>query len=88
MARKPFEDDDPMELVGVAFPEGDVEEMAACLVEEFVRIRMSDEELLGLFKSPFYAATHRIYREMGEDAVRALITKVREQWAPGSPGCR
>jgi len=80
MARKPFEDDDPMELVGVGVPEGDVREMAECLVEEFVRMGIGDEELFALFKSPFYTATHRIYREMGEESVKALIGKVRARW--------
>jgi len=70
MARKPFEDDDPMELVGGGVPEGDVREMAECLVEEFVRMGIGDEELFALFKSPFYTATHRIYREIGEESGR------------------
>lgn len=82
MARKPFEDEDPMELVGVALPEGDLEEMAECLIEEFIKMGMDDEALLQLFQSPFYGGTHAIYRKKGEEYVRALIAKVREQWGP------
>ena len=33
MMKKPFEDDDPMELTGVALPGGDMEEAAEALVE-------------------------------------------------------
>jgi len=80
MARKPFEDDDPMELVGVAFPMGEVEEMAEAIVEEFIKLGLDDEELLGLFRSPGYYTPHAIYREKGEEYVKALIGKVRERW--------
>lgn len=83
MAGKPFEDDDPMERVGVILPEGDLEEMAECLVEEFIKMGFRDEELFQLFKSPFYEGTHRIYLEKGEEYVKAVIGKVREKW--GSP---
>lgn len=82
MPKDEFEPDDPMELVGVAFPTGDVDEMAECLVEEFVKMGMGDEELLQLFRSPFYGGTHAIYKKRGEEYVRALITRVREQWGP------
>ncbi|MFQ5883457.1 MAG: hypothetical protein ACE5I9_13475 [Candidatus Methylomirabilales bacterium] len=80
MVKKPFEGDDPMELIGVALPEGDMEEMAECLVEEFVKMGLRDEDLLHLFKSPFYIGTYRIYREKGEDYVKALIAKIRARW--------
>jgi len=80
MARKPFEDDDPMELVGMAFPAGDPDQMAECIVEEFVRMGLSDQELLSLFQSPLYDGTHRIYQEKGEEYVKALIGKARERW--------
>jgi hypothetical protein len=86
MARKPFDDDDPMELIGVALPEGDIDEMAACIVEEFLRMGLEDEQLLHLFKSPFYDGTHRIYQQRGDDYVRALIAQVRSRWSypPGA----
>ncbi len=81
MVKKPFEDDDPMELVGMALPEGDLEEMAECLVEEFVKMGFDDAHLLHLFKSPFYDGTHQIYRQKGEDYVKALIDEVRRRWS-------
>jgi len=37
MPRDEFEEDDPMELVGVALPDGDPEELANSIVEEFIR---------------------------------------------------
>lgn len=80
MARKPFEDDDPMELIGVAFPMGEVEEMAEAIVEEFIRLGLDDEELFDLFRSPVYYTPHAVYRGKGEEYVKALIEKARERW--------
>lgn len=89
MGEKPFEDDDPMELVGTALPDGDVEEMAVCIVEEFVKMGFDDAHLFSLFQSPFYAATHRIYQQKGEGYVRALIEKIRSRWSvPGTDSPR
>ena len=80
MARKPFEDDDPMTLVGMVFPGGEVEEMAEAIVEEFIKMGLSDEELFGLFRSPLYYTPHTIYREKGEEYVNTLIQQIRERW--------
>jgi hypothetical protein len=78
-ARDP-EPDDPMALRGVALPEGDPELMAACLVEEYVRLGASDAQLLALFRTPFFAGAHAIYRARGETYVRDLIGQVRARW--------
>ena len=80
MEQKPFEDDDPMELVGVAFPVGEVGQMAEAIVEEFIKLGFDDEELLGLFRSPAYHIPHTIYRENGEEYVKALVQRIRERW--------
>ncbi len=80
MAEKDFDADDPMELVGVAPPGGDPEQMAECFVEEYIRDGWGDENLLCLFRDPFYRATYRIYQEKGEEYVLALIGKVRQKW--------
>lgn len=39
VAQKEYDDDDPMELIGVAFPLGEVGEMAEAIVEEFIKER-------------------------------------------------
>ncbi len=70
-----------MELVGLALPEGELDEMAECLVEEFVRMGLDDARLLHLFQSPFYAGSHRIYQQKGEAYVRSLIERVRARWS-------
>ncbi len=83
MADKEFEPGDPMELVGVTLGGGSIEEMAECLVEEFVRDGWDDENLLRLFHDPFYRATYRICQEKGDEYILALISGVRQKW-----GCR
>ena len=80
MAEKEFDLDDPMELVGVALPEGDMEEMAVCLVEELIRDGWDDEGLLRVFSDPFYRTTYRISQEKGEEYVLALIGTLRRKW--------
>lgn len=86
MARKPFEEDDPMELVRVPVPDGDAEMMAECFVEEFVLLGYDRERLLGLFRDPFYAGAHAIYRARGEAYVQSLIERVRKRFSSESAG--
>jgi hypothetical protein len=77
---KQAEPQDPMELVGVAFPGGSMDAMAACLVEEYLMLGFSDEQLLALFRRPCFGATHGIFRARGEDYVRALIQVLRRRF--------
>ena len=79
MADKAFEPDDPMALVGVDLP-GDTDLLAAGLVEEYVRLGASDEALLAIFRNPFFAGAHAIWRAQGEDHVRSLIARARARW--------
>lgn len=80
MPKDEIEDDDPMELVGVALPDGDQEELARVIMEEFIRMGLSDHELLHLFHDPFYAGPHAILRSRGEAYVRELIARGRQCW--------
>jgi hypothetical protein len=73
-AKEP-EPDDPTELVMVPVPGGDPVLMATCLVEEYARIGMKEEEILALFSRPTYQ-THALYLERGEEWVRNLIRSV------------
>ena len=82
MTAKAFEPDDPLALVGVAVPaDADaLDEMARCLVEEYVREGWEEGCLLALFRDPFYRTPHMIYRARGEEYVRQLIEQVRARW--------
>lgn len=69
------EPDDPTELLMVPVPGGDPVLMATCLIEEYARIGMREEEILALFSRPVYQ-THALYLERGEAWVRTLIQAV------------
>jgi hypothetical protein len=82
MVGKPFQEDDPMELVGVALP-AEVEtmrEMAYVFAEEFARLGFDETRLLRLFRNPFYAGLHRAYRALGEPMVREIVTECIRVW--------
>jgi len=81
---KEFEDDDPMQLVGMILPgeEGQLEAMAECIVEEYVRMGWDERRLMTVFTNPLFLATHRIYRLKGEGYVREMIDKTCAKWRP------
>jgi len=87
MPIKAFEDDDPMDLVGMVLPgePGQVETMAECIVEEYVRMGWDEPRLLSIFVSPTFLATHRIYRTKGDEYVRCLIRETWLRYHPTSP---
>ena len=75
-------EEDPMELTGVVLPgePGQLEAMAECLVEEYVRLGWDERRLMTLFVNPLFLATYRIYRQKGEEYVRALINQTCAKW--------
>ena len=85
MAVKDFEDEDPMELTGMVLPgePGQLEAMAECFVEEYVRMGWDEQRLMTLFRHPMFLATHRIYRQKGEGYVRELIQRTCVKWRGG-----
>lgn len=82
MPKETFDSDDPLELVGMVMPgePGQLEAMAECFIEEYVRLGWNEDRLMPLFTNPMFLATHRIYRQKGEDYVRSLIRSVCAKW--------
>lgn len=82
MPKDEFDTEDPLELVGmvVAGEPGQLEAMAECFVEEYVRMGWDEQRLMTLFVNPLFMATHRIYRQKGEEYVRALIRRMCAKW--------
>lgn len=82
MPHDEFDCADPMGLVGMVLPgePGQIEAMAECLVEEYVRMGWDEPRLMTLFVNPMFLATHRVYREKGEAYVRGLIRRTSERW--------
>ena len=77
-----FDQTDPMDLVGMVIPgePGQLEHMAECFVEEYVRLGWDETRLMTLFVNPLFMATHRIYHLKGEEYVRQLIQKISLKW--------
>ena len=77
---KPFEADDPLELVPVSFPIDGEEtadrETAKCLAEEYALQGWSTERIRELFRSPHYRATFSIFRRRGPAFVDGIIADV------------
>ena len=82
---KRAEPDDPMELMGVAMPTGPdgdaaLATMAESLADEFLRMGYSSEQVLQMFRDPFYRTTHAIWREWGEERVRAVVLPLARRY--------
>jgi len=80
---------DPSVLVGVEVPADAqaVRDMAWVFAEEFARLGLDRQRILGLFRSPFYAAAHQAVRVLGEAEVAAIIDQCASVWGPhAAPG--
>ena len=82
MPYEEFDVEDPMDLVGMVLPgePGQLEAMAECFVEEYVRMGWDEPRLMTLFVNPMFMATHRIYRQKGEKYVKELIQRVGSKY--------
>ncbi|MBI4575202.1 MAG: hypothetical protein HY722_02950 [Planctomycetes bacterium] len=70
---------DPLEAVAVSCPAGPeaLEAMATAFVEEFLSQGLPPERVVALFRDPFYAAPHGVWRARGEAYVRSLVARAR-----------
>ena len=81
----PYNDPDPTDpnmLVGVMLP-ADAEsmrDMAYVFAEEFARMGYAREQLLWLFKNPFYGGAHGAYRSLGEEETLSIIDECVAAW--------
>ena len=81
----PYDDadpEDPQVLVGVSLEgtEDTVREMVAAVADEFAQLGHSREEILALFRSPFYAGAHGAYTRLGETATREIVEESLGVW--------
>ena len=81
----PYKDPDPTDpnmLVGVMLP-SDAEatrDMAYVFAEEFARLGYTREQLLWLFKNPFYGGAHGAYQALGENETLSIIDECLNVW--------
>src|SRR5678815_1544505 len=88
----PYKDPDPNDpnmLVGVVLPaEAEaMRDMAYAFAEEFARLGYTREQLLWLFKNPFYGGAHGAYRTLGEQETLSY-THLRAHETPEQLVCR
>jgi len=81
----PYKDPDPTDpniLVGVMLPaEAEAtRDMAYVFAEEFARFGYSREQLLELFKNPFYGGAHGAYQALGESETQSIIDECVNAW--------
>ena len=50
-----------------------IAEMAEAFIIEFKRMRWTEEAILAMFRNPFYAGPHYVYKERGEQFVVDLL---------------
>ena len=81
----PFKNPDPTDpnlLVGVMLP-ADAEatrDMAYVFAEEFSRLGYTREQLLWLFKNPYYGGAHGAYEMLGENETLSIIEECIAAW--------
>ena len=82
MPKDEFAEEDPLELVGMVLPGdvGQLETMAECIVEEYVRLGWDERRLMTLFGNPMFMATYRIYQLKGETYVTHLIQRTCKRY--------
>lgn len=80
---KEVEEDDPMELVGVALPIEDIDGMTDAIIQEYLFMDWSPKQVLHIFQSPAFNMTHQIYHDHGEEYVRSRMRAVLERLSQG-----
>ena len=73
---------DPHDLVGVEVPAGEEAhvEMAYAFAEEFTRLGFTEEQLLQLFRNPFYRSAYGAFSILGEEKIKSIVQEVLEVW--------
>jgi hypothetical protein len=82
MPKNECDPDDPMELSAVVVPtdEDTTDAMAECFIEEYLRLGRTAQQLLDLFRDPFYTGIHRVLLLRGEEFVRSRISETFARW--------
>jgi hypothetical protein len=83
MPKDEFDPEDPLELVGVEVSGGDPDQVLDGIVQEYLFMGWSPLQILFLFRSPHYGATHQIYKAKGEAYVKERVQRLAKEWDKG-----
>lgn len=78
--KKEFDPDDPMEIMEMS-AEGDPKELEMTIVDEFISMGYSKDEIRALFENPFYQVPHGILLKRGPVHVNFLIDRCIAEWS-------
>ena len=81
----PYNDPDPSDpnvLVGVELEvdEDAAKDMAYVFAEEFARLGMDKNKLMGIFSNSEYAGAHRAYLQLGENEIETIVNECISVW--------
>ena len=81
----PYNDPDPSDpnvLVGVELEvdEDAAKDMAYVFAEEFARLGMDKDKLMGIFSNSEYAGAHRAYLQLGENEIETIVDECISVW--------
>ena len=81
----PYDDPDPQDpnvLVGVPVPgtEHSMREMAYAFAEEFAVLGFDENQLLSMFRRPFYSGAHRAFQVLGEAEISKIVRESLGVW--------
>ncbi len=82
MPKDEFDVEDPLELNGITLltEEDTTDEMAECFIEEFMRLGYGAQQILALFRNPYYLGMNMVLEKRGEPFVRDRIAGVFARW--------
>ena len=84
----PYEDPDatdPMTLHGVSCETDSDQahhEMAACFIEEYLRLGFTSEQILKMFQTKGYAGPYLAYEILGQETIASVIDEHAQRWGP------
>ena len=81
----PYDDpdpQDPMMLVGVELPTDRPAQvdMAYAFAEEYARLGYAENQIMSLFREPFYAGANGVYRDLGGDEIKKIVRESVGAW--------
>jgi hypothetical protein len=77
-ASRPVEAEDPLSLHAISL-EGDPELMLHCVVQEYAWMGWGSEQILSLFRDPFYPTLRELWDRYGEANLRERIASLIQQ---------
>jgi hypothetical protein len=77
-ATRPAEPEDPWALHATPAA-GDPEVMLECLVQEYAWMGWDIEQIMALFRDPFFPALHALWRGCGEECIHERVARVLQR---------